>query len=293
MKGKLLNTAMFLILVFGIAGCQSGNNQEGDQEKSDTAKNVQDTTKTTDQDNEGVATLLSPSPIQIASIFHQAGLSYVSGVTHKPEKASEYISRSARLLNIGVYSSDFSYCILNDQSQKAGKYLKTIKKLTEKVGMTGVFKSNRYFERFEQNTGNQDSIIGIMEEVQVSIDAYIQKNELQDQSTVIFAGSWVEAMHIGMKAIENNDNQKLKFRVVEQLTILENLLSNLKAQSNKSAELKELIVQLEKLNERFDAFVKGKKQASKADQEISIEFKELEGLSKEIEGIRKHIIQAQ
>src|SRR5690554_6238280 len=76
---------------------------------------------------------LLPSPLQIAEIFKNSGLTYIGDLTNSTELASSYNTKYSQKLNFGVYSADMAYCIINNQTQSAINYLSTLRELSEKM----------------------------------------------------------------------------------------------------------------------------------------------------------------
>lgn len=293
MKTQLFTKYFAMLICISFMGCQSGNQDSEETEEKDTASMTKDTVGTKQgMDKDQSSSLILPSPLQIATIFKESGLSYMNGVPNDPDNASNYISSSKRLMNLGIYSADLSYCILNEQSQQAGQYLNTVRSLAKKVGMAGVFESEKMFEKFEQNLGNRDSAMKIMTRIQQNIDTYLNENDQADKSMTIFTGAWVEGMYIGVKAIENNDNQTLTTRLIEQLTLLEDVLDKLNDQSGHSESMKNVITQLEDLDSKFQDFVKEKRQQMDSESGVSVEYKEMKSLAEQIKKIRNQMVEA-
>ncbi|MFB0924200.1 MAG: hypothetical protein QMB65_02775, partial [Vicingaceae bacterium] len=74
-----------------------------------------------------------PSPLQIAQLFKNAGLTYVGDLTNSSDKADNYNSKYDQKLNYGVYAADMAYCIINNQTQESINYLGSLKELSEKL----------------------------------------------------------------------------------------------------------------------------------------------------------------
>src|SRR5690606_330739 len=117
--------------------------------------------------------------------------------------SKSYVSKNTQLLNLGVYTSDLCYAVLNNQSQLSMEYFKAVKSLSEQVGMASIFSSGPLFERFEKNIGNRDSVIFIMADLQEQTDLYVKRSDQEHLAMVIFAGAWAEGMYIGL----NNANE--------------------------------------------------------------------------------------
>ncbi len=191
-------------------------------------------------DDEDEPEFIIPSALQISAIFKSSGLTYIDDITNSPEKVSDYHSKFEKLLNFGVYSGDLFYCILNDQSQMSIQYLKAIRQLADETGMSGIFNTGPLFERFETNIGNKDSVFNIMLEFQEKTDVLIAENNEEHSAMVIFAGAWTEGMYIGLDAARTSENENLKARLAEQMTIVENLVSGLEYQPNRTDKVKAL-----------------------------------------------------
>ena len=191
-------------------------------------------------DDEDEPEFIIPSALQISAMFKSSGLTYIDDITNSPEKVSDYHSKFEKLLNFGVYSGDLFYCILNDQSQMSIQYLKAIRQLADETGMSGIFNTGPLFERFETNIGNKDSVFNIMLEFQEKTDVLIAENNEEHSAMVIFAGAWTEGMYIGLDAARTSENENLKARLAEQMTIVENLVSGLEYQPNRTDQVKAL-----------------------------------------------------
>ena len=121
---------------------------------------------------------LTPSPIQIASILKKVNMPYEDGLTNSVDNVDKYPTKIKQTLNFGVYSCDLAYCVTNDKYEQAADFLKANKKLSSKIGLETIFRSENLVDRFESNIGNQDSIMEILFHVQMMTDDYINDNNL-------------------------------------------------------------------------------------------------------------------
>ena len=112
-----------------------------------------------------------PSPLQIASIFKKSGLKYKNDLTSQLTDPAKYNTNLSKSINLGVYSGDLSYCVLNKQSQEAMKYMKLCHKLADNLGMGSVFEQANLSKRFEKNLENEDSLAYIIAEPKPDVDA--------------------------------------------------------------------------------------------------------------------------
>ena len=202
---------------------------------------------TTDYDFEFVP----PSPIQIASILRKANMPYEDGLTNPTENADKYASQYKQSLNFGVYACDLAYCVTNNKSTEAAAYLKTVKDMSSKVGLSAVFDNESLIKRFENNIGNQDSVMNLLFDIQMLTDDYIQDNELKDLSVIYFTGAWVEGMNIGTHTIVGNTDHKISVLLSEQMTIAESIIRGLRAVENPSNDLVDLTDHIEEVVDAY------------------------------------------
>lgn len=188
-----------------------------------------------------------PSPLQIAAIFQRAGLNYKPDVTHDISLASNYNTEFKIAMNFGVYSADLSYCVLNGQSQNSIDYLNVVRDLSNRLGLSAIFETEPLLESFENNINNRDSIVYILGKLQRNLDLYLDENDVRYKSVIYFTGAWIEGIYIGSNSIATRNRNAIANRLVEQLSLLENLIRGLTNFPKKTQEYDEVIKLLESL----------------------------------------------
>ena len=236
---------------------------------------------TTDYDFEFVP----PSPIQIASILRKANMPYEDGLTNPTENADKYASQYKQSLNFGVYACDLAYCVTNNKSTEAAAYLKTVKDMSSKVGLSAVFDNESLIKRFENNIGNQDSVMNLLFDIQMLTDDYIQDNELRDLSVIYFTGAWVEGMNIGTHTIVGNTDHKISVLLSEQMTIAESIIRGLRAVENPSNDLVDLTDHIEEVVDAYHNLWSVKKEGE------NIEYLDVELTHDEVVAISDMILE--
>ena len=197
----------------------------GAEEEKPTENNKKDTQETEvvvieEEGPDDTYTFVPPSPLQIASIFKKAGLQYDASIVNDPANADGYSDKFVQTVNFGVYSSDLAYCVKSEKYDEAGQYLKTLKDLSGKIGLETVFSDEDLLDRFNNNIGNQDSIVEILIYVQENTDDYIELNGKVELSVVYYAGAWIEGMYFGANAAKANpEDLDLGALISEQMTI--------------------------------------------------------------------------
>lgn len=272
----------------------------GDGENTSDELNVVDTTENmTDENLEDLfdspdSDYQLPSPLQVASIFKNSGLAYNSGATSKTETASKYTDELKQMLNFGVYSADMAYCVLNEQSNEARKYLQVITDLAERIGMEAVFENKDLMDRFDKNIEDKDSIEILMLDIHERTEMYMDENDMQHQQAIHFAGAWTEGMYLGVYDFDHNPNKEdVGAKIAEQMSILQNIIKGLSDPKNAGMDLAWLISEMENIQTTFDQFESViAYYADPKAEELILTKKENAELSELIKSLRSNIIKA-
>jgi len=233
-----------------------------------------------------------PSPLQIASIFKKSGLKFKAGVTSQQKDPGKYTTALNKAINLGVYSADLSYTVLNKQSQEAMNYMKLCRQLADNLNMGSVFEEGNLSKRFEKNLSNEDSLAYIIAELQMVTDMYLDENDQQQITSIVFAGAWIESMYVGSKVFEKGKGNELNNKLAEQMTILGSIINALKAQQSKDANIAGLVADLESVKVIYDGLpsVKAMNANENSDKELTFTDEESAQLTKKIEELRTKFI---
>jgi len=285
-KSLLLKGSLFIASGMLLIAC---SNEAPKDESNNTS--VADSSATTNETEEVSYSL--PSPLQIASIFKKSGLKYNEGVTSQVKDPSKYSTNLSKSLNLGVYSADLSYCVLNKQNQQAMDYMKLCHKLADNLNMGSVFEQSNLSKRFEKNLGNEDSLAYIIAELQMVTDMYLDENDKQQITSIVFSGAWIESMYIGSKVYEKGKDKSLNTKLAEQMTILGSIINALKAEEKKDAAITGLIADLKSVKDIYDSLpsVKSNPNAAEdAEKDMALTDDEVSQLTKKIEELRTKFI---
>ncbi|MEX2380542.1 MAG: hypothetical protein WD530_07345 [Vicingaceae bacterium] len=288
MNIKLNRIALALATIFVLASCAEAPKKT--EEKSEEENAQEEAVAENEIDSEEGVSFVLPSPIQIAAIFNRAGLNYKSGLTNDPENVSNYNTKTARYLNFGVYSADMAYAVLNDKQQESIDLLNAVKSLSESIGMPSVFGSGKLIESFEANIGNQDTVLRILTTIKRRTDEYLQENSEESKEAVFFSAAWVEGMFIGSQSA--SDNAKVTPRLIEQMTILDNLIKALQVQNDETLQLGFMVDGLVDIQKTYNNFESVKKFESREIDlaEVSLTDEELKTLTTKISDLRSSIV---
>lgn len=189
-----------------------------------------------------------PSPLQIASLYHHIGLKFNEKLTNPISNKSKYNSEFAKTINIGVYSADLAFAILSNENQFALNGLKTIKELSDEIGMGSIYQNGDVLTKIKNNVDNIDSLTELFSNIEVDSKTYLEENEKKNSSLTIFAGGFVESIYIATQSTQKINSEKLISRLSEQIITLNNLVHLLKDEKKTSQNEKhliELMVQLQ------------------------------------------------
>lgn len=231
-----------------------------------------------------------PSPLQIALIFKTAGLHFQDSLTNPLSNASTYNTTFSKLLNMGSYSSDFIYHVVNNKADVSRFYLKTIQELATDIGFGQIINTKENVERLDANIHNIDSLAIIISEIQMHTDQHFRKNREHLKGLVIFAGAWSEAMHLAIQNDGFSTNFNVPKALIEQQEILKKLLKNLHLCRGKKQNeyLNELITHLEAILVKMEQI----QLETLENKDFSENKREMEALKNTILAVRNMIIHA-
>ncbi|MFI5164079.1 MAG: hypothetical protein ACHQHP_02410 [Bacteroidia bacterium] len=270
------------ILIVALASCGSNKEDENNSIPSDTTPKA---AASKDTNNPGQDFFYSlPSPLIMAQIFKKTGLKYVEGVANSPDNVSKYTSNQSMTLNLGVYSADLAYTVLNKQTQQATKYMESVKKLSDGLGMSSLFSTDNYLTRFKNNLENEDSLLLVVAQLKGEMDMFMKDNDKEKQTLMIFIGAWVENMYIATQLTKESNKEKIAARVAEQKYIL-NSLMNVTTNFQNDSDFKDLYLKLNELKTLFDNLpVQGE------DEKITMDELQLKAITEKTRNLRKDIV---
>ena len=272
----LIFPSIFIVAL--ISSCGSETKEENSSAAPDTIAAVKDTGNPTKNFFYSL-----PSPLVMVKIFKKTGLKYVEGVANSPDNISKYSSAEKKTLNLGVYSADLAYCVLNQQSQQASKYMESVKHLSDDLGMSALFDSDDYLKRFKNNLNAEDSLINIVCRLKSEMDVFMKDNDKEKQTLMIFIGAWVENMYIATQLTKEANKEKIAMRIAEQKYIL-NSLMNVVTNYQNDTDFKSLFAKLSALKNVFDNLtVQGE------DEKLVMDELQIKNITEKTRDLRKEI----
>lgn len=281
MKHASFTAALFIFFAVLISSCGSDSQPGTPAPVQDTAAPQGHNTQITDQD----FFYSLPSPLLMARVFKKTGLKYVHGLANSPEYVSKYSSGFSKTLNLGVYSTDLAYSVINKQSQQAAKYMEAIKKLSDDLGMSSLFDAEDYLNRFKNNLSNEDSLIHIVSQLKSEMDIFMRDNNKEKETLVIFIGAWLENMYIATQLTKEVTKDGVATRIAEQKYIFNNLMNSMNSFHQHDKDVHGLFLKLNDLKEMFDNLsVEGESEA------LVLDIHQLKLITEKTRILRKEIV---
>jgi len=283
---------IFSLCVALFSSCDNGDSKPDGEDTTKADSTAMADTDSAEDANEVTYTL--PSPLQVASIFKKSGLKYMPDITNPANNAVKYNNGNyIRAVNLGIYSSDLAYTVLNKQYQESKSYLKACRDIGVHLGLQNVFEANNLGKRFDKNIDREDSLIVLVSEMQLQSDIVLAESKQRHITAIAFAGAWIESMYIAAKVYSSDKNKKVSVSLLEQLTIAENIIKALEVSQTKEPACKDLVKDIKDILALFNNLeaIKNAEDKDEVDySKINITEKELEALTSKITEIRTKLV---
>lgn len=168
-----------------------------------------------------------PSPLNTYDMLHNSGAPYNLDLCNPIEKRENYHTNASIATNFGVYMADLGYISCNGDNQKTITSYAVVRSFSEKLGFStildGVVK-----DRLQENVGNKDSSLVILDEAYIAMDEYLKSNDQLLNAGFIVAGSWVESQHIALAMLKDSQvyatNEPLIKEIQQQRLHIANMI---------------------------------------------------------------------
>ncbi len=191
---KSIATAISIAAFAALQACSGngGNNQNITNDQLDEMQESDEMEQST--------FYMLPSPEDIFA-FSAEKMKYSSALLNPTDKADSYMDIKAQEINFGVYTADMAYAAAFGEYNDAGKYLKTIKGVSSKLGLESIF-TQALATRVDQFLSNKDSLKSIANDTYYDIKKSLESHNRNSTIAQISAGGWVECMYIITNSIE-------------------------------------------------------------------------------------------
>lgn len=191
-----------------------------------------------------------PSPVQTAYLIKSLDLPFDASLMHDDQSVGNYVTDYKQALNLGIYGTDLGYSTLYDQKSTTIKYLRSVEKLTSELGLDAAFDTS-FLKRFEENNGNEDSMILLMSDAFRKSDNFLKHANRKSTAALILTGGWVESIYFACRLNEKKSSPDIQRRIGEQKQSLGSII-DLLTEYNKGGSNDGLIEMFKDLKLSFD-----------------------------------------
>ncbi|UTW62510.1 hypothetical protein KFE98_21345 [bacterium SCSIO 12741] len=229
-----------------------------------------------------------PSPVELASNYKNSGIEYIPGITNPMDNFERYHTHTKKSLNFGVYSADLSYCVLNDQGQCASDYISALQTLSERIGLSEIFRYEVVAAQFNQSLGDKDSMTKLVRGIQQDLDKTLRQNGTQDRAILFYTGAWVESAYIAFSAKSNFSNS-LDSASLSQITMQLEMLTQLNEELSRIGAVNSEVEELQNRMMEFEELA-GQMQITSTGDSVVINAMDLKKLQDKIFELRSFIV---
>ena len=190
-----------------------------------------------------------PSPVQTAMLIKEQNFKYDFTLLNSSTEAEKYVSNNKKALNLGVYGADLGITALYRKNNDALKYLTVVQALSTDLGIANSF-GEEFFERYQKNATNEDTMIVLLSEAFRKIDYEIKRTDDKNLSALILVGGWVESMYISGNLHASENNELLLERIAEQALTVETFIRILDKYNEEDVN-KDLIEKFKRIQKSF------------------------------------------
>ncbi|MBC7696176.1 MAG: hypothetical protein H7141_12095 [Burkholderiales bacterium] len=181
-----------------------------------------------------------PSPVASINEISSWGVDYNNGLLVDAKKQLSTGSEFSKAVALGIYNIDMSYAMVNNKGEDVLKYMKTVVKTSDELGLKSAI-DQMVGKRAEKNLTNKDSLLVILDEIFIKSDSYLRTNERVYTASAIFAGSWVESLYLTGKITESLPDATAKEKGFKHLWDQRFYLKNLTDLLNDYKDKKECV----------------------------------------------------
>jgi hypothetical protein len=216
---KTAGLGLAILLVFSLSACKNQKSPQSGSQGDAAAGQVE----SKDEVISEITDYPLPTSFEVTTLLVEAGASYILDLCNNVDNVDKYINLKSKALNLGVFGADLSYAATYRQTQETMQYLNASARLIDELQI-GSF-DKELVDEVEANIDNVDSLINLISDSFYKTYEYLNRNEQDELSILVMAGSWIEAMYITTQiSIISADNAKIVEIINEQSSTLDKLL---------------------------------------------------------------------
>ncbi|MCK5170106.1 MAG: hypothetical protein KAQ75_09510 [Bacteroidales bacterium] len=277
LKSFIRKTVIVLLsgmLIVSLVNCSGGKKGEPVDETSAEAKLDKEELE------QQVRDIIYPLPtaFEVTEMINKIEASYIIGLSNETSNVDKYFTDKDQAINFGVYSADLSYASTYNMKQDVINYMEASENLVMELGITGAF-SIDFVDEVEANIDNKDVLVDLITSSFYDTYEYLVKNNKEDLSLLVLAGTWIEAMYISCNISETvYHNPELVKVILHQKSSLDKLIELLAPHSDHET-IQSVLTDLKPIKDIYDSV-----------DETGITESQLIGIIKQANSVRNKII---
>ncbi len=219
-----------------------------------------------------------PTAFEVTDMINDIEASYILGLTNETNNVDKYFTNKDQAINLGVFSADLSYASTYNMKQEVMNYMEASENLVLELGIAGAF-SISFIDEVEENIDNKDVLVELITGSFYDTYEYLVKNNKEDLSLLVLAGTWVEALYISCNISETiYHNPELVKVILHQKTSLGELIELLNPYKDHE-NIQPVLASLKPIKDVYDSV-----------DETGITESQLTSIIEQISDIRKSFI---
>ena len=235
-----------VVLIISLVNCKGGSNSSSDESSSQKLDKSELEQKVRD------VVYPLPTAFEVTEMINKIEASYIIGISNETANVDKYFTDKDQALNLGVYSADLSYASTYKMKQEVMSYMKVSQDLIIDLGITGAFSSD-LVDQVEASLDNKDKLVDLITNTFYDTYEYLVKNNKEDLSLLVLAGTWIEGMYITCNISETvYNNPELVKVILHQKASLDKLV-DLLVPHNEHETIKSVLLDLKPIKDIYDS----------------------------------------
>ncbi len=165
-----------------------------------------------------------PSPHEMMEFIKASGSEFNANLLCQTSAADKYVDLKGKSMGMGIFIADLAYASSYSQFQEAVKYFDVVVKMSEDVGISGVF-DEAMMENMKTNLDHPDSLEAMTSQSYYEIIAELEGSDRGKVVAMIAAGGFLESLFIGVQSVQDfQENDPVIKRIADQKLIYENIM---------------------------------------------------------------------
>ncbi len=196
-----------------------------------------------------------PAPMQVVSVLGIVDAPYNENLISAPDNYDKLHSTFDKGINLGVYSIDLAYAIVNSQNQKGQDIFMRLNDLTTSLGISESF-DKTMGERLEKNFNDIDSASYLLLSAFEEAHLFFEQNNKEKLGLIIISGAFIEGLHFLLNYPDKGKEPEYYSMLQQQKVYLNNILMLLNRHSE-DEQVYTLLQDLIKLENGFQQLNSG------------------------------------